>query len=107
MDFQYIKQYIAALPEVARAHQDKIRGRDGIVKLVLGEAGTHLITLRDGLVATEEGDGPADVTVRMSPQDFIKLTNGTLNVVPAVALGRIKFEGDMGLLVQLRSAFGA
>lgn len=110
MDLEYIRQYIATLPELARPHQDKLRGRDGTIRLMLGEAGSYLLTLRDGLVSTEQtnadADGPVDVTIRMSPGDFIKLTNGTLNVLMAVALGRIKVQGDMGLLVQLRSAFG-
>ena len=106
MDIQYIRQYISGLPELARPHQDKLRGRDGTIKLILGEAGTYLLTLRDGLVTTEEADRPADVTVRMPPGDFIKLTKGTLNVLTAVALRRIKFQGDMGLLMQLRAAFG-
>ncbi len=105
MDLQYIKHYIAALPAMAQPHQEKIRGRDGTIKLAVGEAGTYMVTLRDGVVATEEGDGSADVTVRMSPQDFTKLTNGTLNVLAAAALGRIRFDGDMSLLIQLRAAF--
>lgn len=78
-----------------------------MVELVVGEAGTFMLTLRDGLVAVAEGDGPADVTISMSPDDFVKLTNGTLNLLSAVALGRIKFQRDMSLLMQLRSAFGA
>jgi len=78
-----------------------------VVKLVVGEAGTFTLTLRDGFVAVAEGDGPVDVTISMSPDDFVKFTNGTLKLLSAVAIGRIKFQGDMSLLMQLRSAFGA
>lgn len=105
MDLEYIRRYIAALPEVARPHQDKMKGRDGAIKLVVGEAGTFVLTLRDGQLAVAEGDGPADVTISMPPEDFVKLTNGTLNVLSAAAFGRIKFQGDMGLLMGLRAAF--
>lgn len=72
---------------------------DGIgktVKLDLkGEGFIHV----DGAVVTND-DRPADLTVRVSRTDLIKLGKGELDPTRALMTGRMKLS-DMGLAVSL------
>jgi putative sterol carrier protein len=66
------------------------------VKLDLkGEGFIHL----DGAVVTNE-DRPADLTVRISKADLVKLGKGELNPMSAVMTGRMKLS-DMSLAMSL------
>ena len=66
------------------------------VKLDLkGEGVIHL----DGAAVTND-DLPADLTVRISRADLVKLGKGELNPMSAVMTGRMKLS-DMGLAMSL------
>jgi putative sterol carrier protein len=66
------------------------------VKLDLkGEGFIHL----DGALVTNE-DRPADLTVRISKADLVKLGKGELNPMSAVMTGRMKLS-DMSLAMSL------
>ncbi|NLT35518.1 MAG: SCP2 sterol-binding domain-containing protein [Gaiellales bacterium] len=101
-----IRTFIFELPERARAHEDALRRHQGTAKLVLGEAGVFRATLQEGQVEVLEGEGPADVTAHMKPEDFLKAMRGRLNWVLALTMGRIKLTGDVSLLMRLREVFG-
>ncbi len=97
-----IRTFILGLPQRARAHEAGLRGHQGTAKLVLGEAGVFRANLGEGQMEVFEGEGPADVTAHMKPEDFLKAMRGRLNWVLALSTGRIKLAGDVSLLMGLR-----
>ena len=60
-----------------------------------GEGYIHV----DGISVTNR-DAPADLTVRISRADLVKLGKGELNPMSAVMTGRMKLS-DMGLAMSL------
>lgn len=50
-------------------------------------------------------DNPADVTISVSMEDFIKLMNKQLNAQMAFMSGKIKLQGDMMAAMALSNIF--
>ncbi len=48
-------------------------------------------------------DKEADCTVSVSQEDFIGMTNGSVNPMTAFMSGKIKVKGDMGLAMKLQT----
>jgi putative sterol carrier protein len=69
---------------------------DCSVKLDL--KGEGIVRVADGDVSV--GDGPADLTVRVSRKDLGALAKGELDPMRAVMTGRLKLS-DMGLAMKL------
>ncbi|MES2621844.1 MAG: SCP2 sterol-binding domain-containing protein [Bacteroidota bacterium] len=57
-----------------------------------------------GNVVTTE-DKEADCTVTVSEEDFIALSNGTLNGMTAFMSGKVKVKGEMGVAMKMQSLF--
>lgn len=72
-------------------------GFDRSVKLDLKGAGILLV---DG-ESVSVGDGEADCTVTISPEDFADLVSGDLNPTTAFMTGKMKIAGDMGAAMAL------
>lgn len=68
--------------------------------------GDQGVIMLDGAAnqVTEE-DGPADTTVRVSWDDWEKLSSGELDGMTAFMMGKLKVEGDMSNAMQLQSIF--
>lgn len=70
------------------------------------EPGTWAVHVHDGTF--EYNEGPAEnpnVTVTTSSQDWLALLRRELNPVTAVMSGRLKIQGDMGLMMQFQQWF--
>ncbi len=52
-------------------------------------------------VSTE--DKEADCTISVAQDDFIGMTNGSVNPMTAFMSGKIKVKGDMGLAMKLQT----
>lgn len=48
-------------------------------------------------------DKEADCTISVAQDDFIGMTNGTINPMTAFMSGKIKVKGDMGLAMKLQT----
>jgi beta-glucuronidase len=68
---------------------------------IVGE-GIYRLVIVDGECHVEQGEGPADATVRMSAEEGLRLLSGALNPVVAVTSGSIEIEGDVGALMVLQ-----
>jgi putative sterol carrier protein len=102
---RYLDSLLASLPAKALPHRDRLRGKDAVLKLKLSDGGSHRVIVRDGLIAVEAGDGPADTTVIVSSGDVPGLLQGSLNPLMAYMSGRVKVEGDMSLLMRMKELF--
>lgn len=88
-------------PEAARGVnaviQMNISGEDG---------GTHHIKIANG--QAELIDGPASdptITLSVSAQDWLDITSGKLDGVKAFMTGKLKVQGDMGLMMKFQQLF--
>lgn len=78
-------------------------GFDKKVKFDFGSAGKLLIDGAAGKASNE--DGPADATVSVGFDDFLKLAQGALDPTMAFMQGKLKVAGDMGVAMKLQSLF--
>ncbi|MBN1178525.1 MAG: SCP2 sterol-binding domain-containing protein [Anaerolineae bacterium] len=84
----------------------KIEGITGVFLFdISGEGGgTWTVSIADGKIDVAEGRvGTPDLSVSMSAQDFVALSNGELNAVSAFMQGKIKIQGDMSMAMRLQS----
>ena len=54
----------------------------------------------------DNGDGPADCTVKVSMTDFEDMASGKQNPQMAFMMGKLKVDGDMGIAMQLGKILG-
>ena len=74
------------------------------VKIDFGPEGVIMLDGIDKRVT--EDDGAADSTVKVAWDDWIALSQGTLNPMTAFMSGKLKVEGDMSVAMQLQSVLG-
>ncbi|BBO78144.1 hypothetical protein DSCW_55610 [Desulfosarcina widdelii] len=67
--------------------------------------GEWTVCVADGDVKVKEGLHDPDVTTTCSAKDWIAITLGKLDGMTAFTSGRLKVEGDMGLLTQATKFF--
>jgi putative sterol carrier protein len=87
-----------------RFDAERAAGIDMIVQIVLDEAETWVLTIRDGRLGIEHPTSPRDdvtCTVRMKRDDYLQLVNGELAGDQAFMTGRLKLEGDLSKAAQL------
>jgi putative sterol carrier protein len=95
-----------ALDGILNADPSKVAGINAVILFDLsGEGGGKwTLKLADGKIGLEEGetDSPA-MTLSMSAQDFVTMTNGDLNPMAAFMQGKIRITGDMSLAMRLQN----
>jgi putative sterol carrier protein len=76
------------------------------VNLTGPESSSHYLEIKDGGLTGGEGthDSPS-ITINMSSNDFVSMTNGQLNPTMAYMSGKLKISGDMGLAMKMQSLF--
>ncbi|MFH1985029.1 MAG: long-chain-fatty-acid--CoA ligase [Pseudomonadota bacterium] len=67
--------------------------------------GEYTVCVADGKVAVKEGRHDPKVTTTVSAKDWIAITLGKLDGMTAFSSGRLKVEGDMGLLTKATQFF--
>lgn len=88
--------------EIAKKDHSRTKGMNATYKFDVTGAGTWIVTVADGTVTVQEGDGEAKCTVIIGADDFDQLTDGKLNPQMAFMSGKLKIQGDMGLAMKLQ-----
>lgn len=87
----------AALPSLSRL--------GALVRFDLGDAGRPVVDARGGsAVLEDESDEPADCTITMTRENFLKLVEGKLDPMLGYALGKIRVAGSIGIAMKLVGA---
>lgn len=92
------------LHELAERMARKLADRpfDGSLRFDCGADG--VIRLAGGTATTE--DGPADCTLSLSQENLVKLLTGKLNPMMAMATGKLRLSGDMGVAMRMAKLIG-
>lgn len=72
-----------------------------VIRDVGDRAASLTLDLKSGNGAVRRSEGPADVTLVLSDEDFAALVEGRLNTSTAFATSRIKVSGDLQLAQKL------
>ena len=66
-----------------------------------------VIMLDDSIspASISNNDDPAECTVKISLENFVKLLDGEMNAMGAYMMGRLKIDGDMAIAMKLANIF--
>lgn len=86
-----------------RARSTTLRSLNASVRFVLGKEDGQVIRVdaRANPVSVTQEDSDADCTIRISPENLLKLMNGRLNPMLAFTMGKLKVDGSMGVAMKL------
>lgn len=90
--------------EGAESRIDPTRTRDfrASYRFDVEGAGSWHVEVDDGKIRIEASDAPAECVVRASEATFLRIVNREASPMTAFLTGKVRIEGDMGLLVKLR-----
>ena len=97
------KEFFDTLP--SRADSSKTAGMNNSYLFDIEGAGKWVVTVDDGTVSVNEGEGDADVTISTDEENFGKIVAGELNPTTAYMTGKLKIKGDMGAAMKLQKLF--
>ena len=98
-----VEEYFATLHD--RFSPAGAKGVDAIFQWNLDGACWHAI-IKDQQLTVVEGEHAAPTaTIRMTAENFLKLNNGKLNHVLALATGKLKIEGNRMIAGRMRTMF--
>lgn len=86
----------------ARIDPSRTRGFRSTYRFDVEGAGSWRVEVDDGEVRIEESDAPADCVVRAREDTFLRIVNREASPMGAFLTGKVRVEGDMGLLLKLR-----
>jgi hypothetical protein len=91
----------------SRVNPDGIKGITANYGYVITGTGggEWTVSLKDGIVKVLKGLHTPNVTTSISAKDWVAITLGTLDGMSAFSSGRLKVEGDMGLLMKATKFF--
>src|SRR4026207_1495733 len=70
------------------------------------QGGTWNAVIKDGACNVSQGAAAnPNLTLTMSPQDWLRMTGGKLSGQMAFMSGKLKLKGDMGLAMKVGSLF--
>lgn len=81
-------------------------GLDKVIKFDFGDDGVLRIDDTASPAVVDNSDGPADLTIQVSLDDFQAIASGEQNPQMAFMMGKLKVEGDMGLAMRLGQILG-
>jgi len=92
----------ALLAGLAHRLKGKQPGVTKTIRFDLKGADVYRLVIEDGRFSVEEGDGLATATIKVTPEDAVKLVTGRLNPMVAMMSGKVRVEGDIRSLMFLQ-----
>jgi putative sterol carrier protein len=92
---------LESVTEKVRAQVATATGFDHTVKFDFGDDGLVFVNGNDNTVSNDDAD--ADCTIKMSLENFEKMSAGDLDPTTAFMMGKLKVSGDMGVAMKLSS----
>ena len=100
------KEYFADMP--AAFQKDMAGDLNATYLFELGgeEGGTWFVQIGNGEIEVGEGakENP-DVTLRADAKDYVDIAEGRSNAMLAMATGKFKIQGNLGLAMKLEKVF--
>ncbi|GAB4049331.1 SCP2 sterol-binding domain-containing protein [Spirosoma litoris] len=96
------------LQELTEQTRNKVTHADSInatVKLVTDQ-GVVYIDATQSPVTVSNDDKPADCELQITIDNLVKMSNGDLNPMMAVMMGKLKIKGDMGIAMKMGQIMG-
>jgi putative sterol carrier protein len=78
-------------------------GLGALVRFDYGAAGELFVDARQAPPAVSRSGGDPRTTIRMAPDDFVRMLDGALSPMWAFTTGKLKVQGDTGLAMKLAS----
>jgi putative sterol carrier protein len=103
-----IREVMEGMPQVF--HPDRASGVNATIqfKFTGAEPGDWVVRIADGQCNVEEGEAENPSVTINSPSDvWLKIARRELDGATAFMSGQFTFTGDMGILMQMGSWFGA
>lgn len=100
------KEYFEAMP--AAFQRDVAAGLDATYQFELGGegGGSWFVCVKGGELEVGQGTREKpDVVLRAQAKDYIEIAEGRANAVLAMATGKFKIEGNLGLAMKLQKIF--
>jgi len=101
-----VKEYFDTLGD--RFVAEKAKGMDTIYQFELSgdEGGTYHVHVKEGAMTVVEGahDKPTS-TLKMSGEDYVKMTNGEINGQMAYMKGKMKISGSIPMAMKMKNIF--
>jgi len=82
-------------------NKDIVKKMNAVYVFDLNGKDTYTVDLKEGKVSQGK-PAKADVTLTMNEEDFVGLMTGKANGQQLFMSGKIKFKGNMGLLMKLQ-----
>jgi len=86
----------------SRIDPSRTRGFRASYRFDVEDAGSWRVEVDDGALRIEESVAPADCVVHASEATFLRIVNREGSPMNAFLTGKVRVEGDMGLLLKLR-----
>ncbi len=77
-----------------------------VVKFDFGDDGCITIDGAQSPAVVDNEDKDADCTIKVAMDDFVSMSDGSLNPQMAFMTGKLRVEGDMSIAMQLGSILG-
>ncbi|WP_102027077.1 SCP2 sterol-binding domain-containing protein [Salirhabdus sp. Marseille-P4669] len=98
-----VKEIFQEIDSALSTDPSRANGVKAVYQFDISGVGTYQLVLREENSFAQEGSSEKpDCTLAMSPEDFLKMADGTLNGTQAFMSGRLKIKGNMGLALKLQ-----
>ncbi|HYC05740.1 MAG TPA: SCP2 sterol-binding domain-containing protein [Azospirillaceae bacterium] len=84
-----------------KAKAANFAGLGAKVRFDFGDQGSLFLDAKSGMPKVSRDAGEADTTLKISLDDFVKLSRGDLNPTWAFTTGKLKVQGNMGVALKL------